>query len=475
MSQERTAEQLKEWAKCYADPAYFVHTYCWVFNPNQEDWVPFHLWPAQTEVLYKFEDESLVVVLKARQLGLTWLALSFAMWLMLFRPSAAVGIFSRIEMDAKDLLDFRLKGIYDRLPDWMKADHVAEDNKSRWRLSNGSTAMAFATNGGRSYTFSLVIVDEADYQPDLASLMRAAKPTIDGGGRMIMLSTSDKSLPESRFKATYRAAKKGANSWHPIFLSWRARPERTDEWYEKQKQDILANTSVLDDLYQEYPETDTQALAPNSLDKRIPGLWLENCYEETEPATFHGAPAIPGLKVYAEPGKGKAYVIGADPAEGNPTSDPSAATVVELMTGEEVASLSGRFEVDTFASYVDALAKYFNWASILPERNNHGHAMLLWFKQNSRISILTGHDGKPGWLSNKLGKALMYRQIAESLRDGNMAIRTFETYMQLSSIEGATLRAPDGMHDDLADSAALADVGRVQYVMGGKRRTGVVR
>ena len=471
----QTLDQAAEWAKCYADVAYFVHRYCWVFNANEERWVRFTLWSMQRDALYTFDDNRLVIVLKARQLGLTWLALGFALWLMLFRPASVVGIFSRIETDAKELLDFRLKEMYRRLPLWMQAASIIEDNKSRWRLSNGSTVMAFATTGGRSYTFSLVLVDEADFQPDLDALMRAAKPTIDGGGRMIMLSTSDKSAPASRFKATYRAAKAGLNSWRSLFLSWRARPDRTDAWYAEQERDSVANTGAIDDLYQEYPDTDTQALAPRSLDKRIPSVWLEACYVEAPPIAPAGAPMLPGLAMYAKPEMGKVYVIGADPAEGNPTSDESSATILEFETGEEVASLSGRYEIDVFAGYVEQLAIYYNWAAVLPERNNHGHAFILWFQQNSRIPILDGSDKpvksrqpKPGWLSNRLGKALMYSQVAESMRDGNMRLHSFETYMQLASIEGATLRAPEGQHDDRADSAALADCARVQLVKSRK-------
>jgi hypothetical protein len=35
--------------------------------------------------------------------------------------------------------------------------------------------MAFPTTGGRQYTFSFMLVDEADHQPDLAGLMLADK------------------------------------------------------------------------------------------------------------------------------------------------------------------------------------------------------------------------------------------------------------------------------------------------------------
>jgi hypothetical protein len=90
------------------------------------------------------------------------------------------------------------------------------------------------------------------------------------------------------------------------------------------------------------------------------------------------------------------------------------------------------------------------------ERNNHGHAVLLWLKDNSRLTILPGHDGNPGWLSNSRGKVLLYDGAADAFRDGETVIHSFASRVQLGSIGGASLRAPEGQHDDRADSYALA-------------------
>ena len=53
------------------------------------------------------------------------------------------------------------------------------------------------------------------------------------------------------------------------------------------------------------------------------------------------APAIPGLNVFALPEPGQKYVIGADPAEGNPTSDDSALCVLDRDSGIQAAELAG--------------------------------------------------------------------------------------------------------------------------------------
>jgi hypothetical protein len=160
--------------------------------------------------------------------------------------------------------------------------------------------------------------------------------------------------------------------------------------------------------------------------------------------------------IYKQPFQNRVYVAGADPAEGNPTSDDSAATWVDAETGEEVAKLNGKLEPSVLASHIDRVSTYFNHASVLVERNNHGHAVLLWLELNSEITCSEGPDEKAGWLDNSLGKTRLYDHCADMFRDRATVIHSEDTYYQLSSIDGSTLRAPAGEMDDLADSYALA-------------------
>lgn len=456
--------RLREIRKCRRSPAYFLDTYCRIYDATVGGWVPFRLWPDQFRTLRAVQDNRLVIILKARQLGLTWLVLGFALWQVLFHGEATVLLFSRRDDEAVDLLKNRLRGMYDRLPDWLKVRAFVLDNDHEWELSNGSRVMAFPTTAGDSYTASLAIVDEADLVPDLDRLMRAVKPTIDGGGRMILLSRADKSKPQSAFKKIYTGAREGINGWISVFLPWFVRPERDQAWYEAQKRDILHRTGSLDDLHEQYPATDTEALAFRTLDKRIAPDWLEQCYLPAAPAVIppHHAPrppSIPNLAIYKIPAIGKRYVVGADPAEGNPTSDDSALVVLEVDSGEEVATLAGKFQPSTLGAHINAVGSWYNQASVMVERNNHGHAVLLWLREHSRLTLLTGHDGNTGWLSNGKGKALLYDACADAFRTKETRLHTFATYMQLATIDGSTLRAPEGENEDRADAYALACVG----------------
>jgi hypothetical protein len=459
-------------------PAHFLERWCQVYDATARVWLPFGLWPAQRDVLLDLEQQRLTVILKARQLGLSWLVVGWALWLMLFQPAATVLFFSKRDQEAVHLLAFRLRGMLDRLPEWLRPELIA-DNDHNIELANGSVGLAFPTTGGRSYTASLVVVDEADFADNLDALLAAVKPTIDAGGRLILLSTADKAKPQSAFKRIYGAGKRGENGYRAVFLPWSARPGRSAAWYEEQKRDVLARTGATDDLFQEYPATDFEALAPRSLDRRFAAEWLRGCDGTAErfgvaagqagagPAVM-GGPAIPNLVIWRLPQPGETFVIGADPAEGNPQSDNSAASVVDLA-GEQVAAWAGRVEPATFGSQIAAVSAFFNGAAALVERNNHGHAVLLWLREFSAVQALPGLDKKPGWATTGSSKPMAYDNAADVLRAGagrngrngfdfdslTAVIRDPETLAELGNITTG-LAAPEGLHDDRATAHVLA-------------------
>jgi hypothetical protein len=455
MAARRKSPEQAEWLKCWASPGYFLACYGWVYDATATQWIRFELWPEQVRTLGVLRRRRLVVVLKARQLGLSWLCVGFALWLMVFHPASTVLFFSKRDDEAAHLLGFRLKGMYQRLPTWMQARCAVKDNDHELRLSNGSVALAFPTTGGRSYTATLAVVDEADFAPDLGALLSAVKPTIDAGGRLILLSTADKSSPESAFKRVYRGAVAEESDWAPVFLPWSARPDRSPGWYEEQRRDVMARTGSTDDLWQEYPATDFEALAGRSMDKRFAPIWLKNADRTGLPVLGVG-PSVPGCSVFVAPDRSGTYVIGADPAEGNPQSDESAASVVDAISGEQVAVLAGRFDPSVFAGHLAALSTFFNDCEVLVERNNHGHAVLLWLSEFSKVSCLSGLDGKTGWLESGKSKPLAFDAAADAFRDGATLVRDAGTRDQLASIEGSTLKAPEGQHDDRAVAHVLA-------------------
>ena len=469
--------------RCALDKIYFIRNYVKIYSTlsgrDSGTWIDFDLWAEQIEVIELIENNQKIIILKARQVGLTWLVLALALWEMLFRPIATILVYSARDTEAIYLLsDDRLRGMYARLPDFLKVRRnedgltapleIVDDDKHLFSLSNGSNIRAFPTSAGDSYTATMAIVDEADASSDLNKLLQRVKPTIDAGGKLILLSRSYKDKPESVFKKIYRAAKASQNNYAHVFLPWQVVPSRTEEWYEAEKKDSIAAVGTLDNVWESYPATDAEALAPKEQDKRFVGLWLIDAYQDTTPFSneaMRGFADLPnGLLVYDLPVPGVEYVLGGDPAEGNPSSDDSAACVIEKISGRQVAKLAGKFEPRVFAGQIAKVCKFYNNAPALIERNNHGHAVILEC-QNLGVRLLNGYDGKPGWLNNSKGKVLLYDETAELLRTGSCVITDFRTYSQLASIEASTLLAPDGLPDDEADAFCLAQKAANQPVI----------
>src|SRR5436309_8810036 len=105
----------------------------------------------------------LVIILKARQLGISWLCCAYGLWLCMFQPGKLVLLFSQGQAEADEMLR-RVRSMYDRLPDWLRRQCplAREPNTSEMEWANGSRVKSLPATqkAGRSLTASLVIFDE---------------------------------------------------------------------------------------------------------------------------------------------------------------------------------------------------------------------------------------------------------------------------------------------------------------------------
>lgn len=475
MPQGLTPWQQSEWLRCRDEPAYFIATYCQIEIDNETGsltWGPFVLWPDQIDALKHFKGNKRVAALKARQCGFSWLADADALHEMTFKPIAAVLIFSKTDREAIKMLG-RLIGMWQRLPDWLRPGAGKRPSAHELELANGSRAMAMPCNAGQSYTATLAIIDEADKferANTLDTLLAAVKPTVDAGGRLLLISTAEKSRPVSAFKKLFLAGEAGG--YKCLFYPWSMRPSRTQEWYDREKAETLASKGSLDMLYQEYPATVAEAIAPLELSARLPAVWVDQCFQSTERIRFDAqplppeltlhavvseAPFIPGLIVWKVPQPGRRYVAGVDPSEGQPGSHESPIVVLDAETREEMAVFPGPAPMHILGGHIVKLAQWYNGAGVLIERNNHGHAVLVWLNSHGgNTFIMCGPDGREGWLEGNAQKMLLYDLAAKNLRESECIIHDPHTRAQLQSIEANTLKAPPGMPDDRSMAFVIA-------------------
>jgi len=459
-------EALALWEIYAQDPLRWIDDGCvWIQTREGETgapWEPLRLWPAQREVVRLLHTEARLVGFKARQLGFTWLAVAMLIHTAVFKLGSTGLILSLREEEAIGALD-RGRGIYARLPRWQRAAKLlkGQDGGTVLHLSTGSKIHALSSKGGDSHTADAVLVDEAALIPDLARVLARVEPTVGDGGRLWLVSRANKDEPEGTFASLARAScvdKTGP--WHGIFLPWHTRPGRDAAWYDGQRAKSLAVDGTLDTLHEQYPAEPAEALAPRVAQVRIPWGWLVGSWSPL--------PQLPTdvslLRLYERPDPALAYVIGADPAQGLPTSDDSAAVVLGLQTGRLVAALGGKLDpAREFPAALAALSRMFNHAPILVEENNHGHAVLGELAHLG-APLLDGPSGRPGLSISAPIKTLTWDNTATILREASEAsvplIPDAQVRAQLALVQRRTLKAPQGQHDDYADAYRTAQWAR---------------
>jgi len=220
--------------------------------------VPFNLWPCQVQIAQQLERGEWLAILKARRLGMTWLLVAFALWLVLFRKHATVVVVSQDKEYAADFLD-RCRFVLDQLPDFLRRT-ATRDSRLRLEFNknlHGSMirSVACTKRAIRSLSANLIIFDEAAYMDLLKTARLAAQPAVEtNGGQIVICSTS--SGPSGDFYALFLASSTTKTRYTPVFFDWRARPGRDAAWYSRESQENLA-----DPLYmkREYPATPEEA------------------------------------------------------------------------------------------------------------------------------------------------------------------------------------------------------------------------
>jgi hypothetical protein len=463
------ADQASELVRIASDPNYFARTYIKIKSDESYEYVPFTPWPHQERLLDELDLHKYHCWLKARQLGMTATVLAYSMWVALVEPNSLVFLVSKQLDDSCKLIE-KLKLMWQRLPEWLQQRfNLVKDNAGAIAFSNGGTFLAFASNKsvGDGMTARLAIVDEADLIADVAKVLNGIGPAVAKGGQLVLLSKSNKDLPNSKFKQIFREAMKGNNDYKAQFLPWWCRPDRDQDFYDAE----VRNAGSIDHTWSNYPASIDEAFAPRQESKRLPLKWLESCAPSLDaqglrqwpkpvasPAVLAG---VSGLRIFYEPEAGRTYDIGVDLASGkgeNPNLDDSAAVILDHVTMKQVAVLADRIEPTVMAGYVAALARYYNMASVLVEQNGQwGGSCITHLKdKHPDIRLLRGPHGDIGFNTTANTKIDLYQKLSDGARCGGFTISDQQKFEQLASIEGRTLEAPKSFHDDIAMAFGLA-------------------
>lgn len=179
------------------------------------------------------------------------------------------------------------------------------------------------------------------------------------------------------------------------------------------------------------------------------------------------------LEIWYPPVTGRSYVVAADPAGGGAEGDYSAVQVVELETGLQCAELRAKLGVLELAREASALAKEYNRALLVVERNNHGSGVLAYLRSVCRYEHLYAGGGQDGWLTTSISRPAVLARIGSALVEepeifqSRRLLGEFRSFVRHAN--GKT-GAQAGEHDDCVMAMAIAMGVRAELLESRGRR-----
>ncbi|SIQ70850.1 hypothetical protein SAMN05880558_10526 [Aeromonas sp. RU39B] len=180
------------------------------------------------------------------------------------------------------------------------------------------------------------------------------------------------------------------------------------------------------------------------------------------------------LLVWELPDPDEDYAIGVDVAEGLEHGDRSSVDVTKRSNGEQVAHWFGHLDPGLLAKLVAHIGRWYGTeeygpAFIGPERNNHGHALLLAlrdiyptrriYSQEYIDREMDEETDRLGWLTTAQSKPILVDGLKALLRAGQSGIRWIGTAHEATTFvydKKGRMNAQSGCFDDQLMSYMIA-------------------
>lgn len=446
----------QEYIKCLQDPIHFMKKYCMVQHPTRGR-VNFNLYPFQEQVLKLWLKNDYSIINKSRQLGISTLAAGFSLWTMLFHKDKTVLCIATKQTTAVNMVD-KVQFMYQQLPGWLKGKNKPDsNNKLSLKLSNGSqiVASSAASDAGRSFAVSLLLIDEAAFIDGIDRIYTSIKPTISTGGTCIALSSPNG--VGNWFHKTWVAAINNENSFLPIKLPWDVHPERDQAWFENEK----ANMNI-QEIAQEY-ECDFLASGNNVITNDILEYYEKNYI--ADPVERRGMSGDYWIWEYPDPTE--TYVVSADVARGD-GSDYSTFHVIATKSYEVVAEFKSKIGTREFANSLITAATEYNSALLVVENANigwdvinslieRGYPNLYYSPKGGDLSIdnfiskMENDQTVPGITNSSRTRPLFISKLESTLREKEFKFRSKRMLEELRTFiwDNGKAQAQGGYNDDL--------------------------
>jgi len=495
-NQPSDREKRVEARKCMNDPAYFLDQYGHLIAKNeigrQVGKVAFKLFKYQFEVMDLYKKDREVIILKARQLGISWVTAGYALWLGIFHQYQRILIISINDTEAQVFLE-KVKFIFDNLPDWLKPSVYKRNESTLWfgqrmgydtdevgGINSKIESIPTSKTAGTSRSLNLLIVDEAAKVDYMDTIYRSAQPALSTiEGQTIMVSTMTVESTSGFFEEMWFESKKESSSFATKFISYLRYPGHTKKWRDEQIKKLPASQRVL--AKQEYPETEEEAFQAiggkyydiqnleNEYKQRLvkpkrTGYLVEQdrSYDFRDDENGH-------IQLWEEPEFFEDYVLGGDPAEGV-DQDYTTFAVIRKRDLKLCALFRSNSTDSEYCAHIAAkMATWYNNALAAVECNNtHGGIVNIILKTvyyNVYYHGVVDRDGgkqtkRWGWATTVQNRTWILDWLGKLLDGLTVQFGSKEFYDELYHFivnpKNGRGEHKKGRHDDIIFAVAIA-------------------
>lgn len=465
--------RLIQWMKCKVSFLFFL-LFCRIVEPptldNPGGVIPFQQWPHIITAIKALLTKKLIVWLKSRQIGASWLIAAYCLWFAMTHQGAVILLFSKGEIEAAELLA-KCDRIYKNLPDFMrlKAQPNSTTEMGFPTMMSSIRALAATQTAGISFTASIIVDDEWEEHPFAEENYMSSKPTRDAGGQFIGIFTVNKLKPNTLAKGIFKDAHDGKNDFTWLFDPYGVRPGRDEKWYEETKRNIPSRElgSLTPELYMEqnYPASIEEALRSTQTVSAFNLKTLDEMMGDVKPAlsVLRDGIDLNVVHIYKDFHIGQYFIAATDTGHGV-GKDFNVTVLMNVRTGDIVADIfNNTMPPEELALHSVRLLAIFSNPLWFIEANDWGGVTIL-AAQNLNYKNLGYQDESEktvGFLTTEKNRPILWGDLIPGINNRQITIYNAEGLKQFYDVirnaeKQGRIEAMVGRHDDYPMAVGIA-------------------
>ena len=459
--------------KCINSVEYFAEHYGFITGPGGAGIIPMKLEKYQKTLLRSFIDDKYVIAVKARQLGVSTALMFYSLWFSIFSTGKRCLVVAHRKESAEEFIT-KLKTAYEFLPEWLKPSCVLySKNTVEFDTKCVVRAITSNPNAARSFSATLVLLDEAAFVKDADGVVTAIGPTVAASdGKLIAISTPNGNSPENWFYKTVSTAQSRIPSLDPSEVNWKLHelPWTVSSIFTKNpnfRRDQIRLDNGNEDKFKQEFELCFDVNLFSLFDKQV-----LNSFNLSAPIlnkVFGGATYEDTFYVWQKAKNGSKYIIGVDCASNKATArDYTSFQVIDQDTYEQCAEYVGKLPTEVFVDILIKAARHYNDAMLVVEANSYSE-MVFYLLDQKRYNNIWYDPIKntQGFQTNRATRSLLIEKLllffnnpgsARGLKSGRLRLQMENFTAGAVYLDGSRKMEAKHGNDDAVIALALSVV-----------------